>query len=96
MQTWQICAEKPLWVRLEVFLLTQLSTSLQNRYVDVLFINLRILFREVFLQWLVFLQVPPIAFKDFLSAFTQVRASVSESDLKLYVDWNKQFGSWAL
>ena len=32
--------------------------------------------------------------KDFVDAFKQVRASVSEKDLSLYVEWNKQYGSW--
>ncbi|XP_067673584.1 fidgetin-like protein 1 isoform X2 [Haliotis asinina] len=39
-------------------------------------------------------QVPPITFPDFQEAFLQVRASVSESDLDLYIDWNRQFGSF--
>lgn len=37
--------------------------------------------------------VPPILLVDFEKALTQVRASVSPSDLAFYLDWNKQFGS---
>ncbi|XP_048248695.1 fidgetin-like protein 1 isoform X1 [Haliotis rufescens] len=39
-------------------------------------------------------QVPPITFPDFQEAFLQVRASVSQNDLDLYINWNKQFGSF--
>ena len=42
------------------------------------------------------LQVRPICFRDFDAAFKQVRASVSEKDLELYIDWNKQYGSWGM
>ena len=38
-------------------------------------------------------QVPPIDFKDFDAALHQVRASVSEKDLDLYIEWNKLYGS---
>ncbi len=41
-------------------------------------------------------QVRPITFQDFDDALKQVRASVSEKDLDLYLDWNKQYGSWGL
>eukprot|EP01028_Stygiella_incarcerata_P014456 TRINITY_DN964_c0_g1_i1.p1 TRINITY_DN964_c0_g1~~TRINITY_DN964_c0_g1_i1.p1 ORF type:complete len:553 (+),score=176.54 TRINITY_DN964_c0_g1_i1:92-1750(+) len=40
--------------------------------------------------------VPDIHLKDFDSAFFQVRASVGGSDLKGYVDWNEQFGSFPM
>ncbi len=39
------------------------------------------------------LQVRPINFSDFEKALLQVRASVAPRDLKLYLDWNAQFGS---
>lgn len=38
-------------------------------------------------------QVRPIVHDDFIAAFEQVRASVSDSDLDLYLDWNKKYGS---
>lgn len=38
-------------------------------------------------------QVRPILFKDFDEALHQVRASVSEKDLDLYIKWNKLYGS---
>lgn len=38
-------------------------------------------------------QVRPILFKDFDEALHQVRASVSEKDLDLYIQWNKLYGS---
>lgn len=38
-------------------------------------------------------QVPPIVFRDFDAALHQVRASVSEKDLDLYLQWNKLYGS---
>lgn len=41
-------------------------------------------------------QVRPIAVCDFEKALLQVRASVSEKDLDVYLDWNKQYGSWEL
>jgi hypothetical protein len=31
--------------------------------------------------------------EDFLDAFKQVKASVSDKDLKLYLEWDAQFGS---
>ncbi|BBN13417.1 fidgetin-like protein 1 [Marchantia polymorpha subsp. ruderalis] len=37
-----------------------------------------------------------ISLQDFMSALQQVRASVSQHELGLYEDWNKQFGSLAL
>lgn len=39
-------------------------------------------------------QVRPIALVDFEEALTQVRASVSQADLRQYVDWNEKFGSF--
>ncbi|KAI8048574.1 P-loop containing nucleoside triphosphate hydrolase protein [Syncephalis plumigaleata] len=38
-------------------------------------------------------QVQPIQFKDFESALTQVRASVSDNDLTLYIEWDRMYGS---
>ncbi|XP_061192634.1 folliculin-interacting protein 1-like [Saccostrea echinata] len=38
-------------------------------------------------------QVRPILYEDFEAAFHQVRASVSEKDLDLYLEWDKTFGS---
>ncbi|KAK3091009.1 hypothetical protein FSP39_016432 [Pinctada imbricata] len=38
-------------------------------------------------------QVRPILFEDFDAAFMQVRASVSDKDLDLYIDWNNTYGS---
>ena len=38
-------------------------------------------------------QVRPIVFEDFDEALHQVRASVSEKDLDLYIKWNKLYGS---
>jgi fidgetin-like protein 1 len=37
--------------------------------------------------------VRPISRQDFEEALTQVRASVSNQDLELYLDWNQKFGS---
>ena len=37
--------------------------------------------------------VRPISCQDFEEALTQVRASVSNQDLELYLDWNHKFGS---
>jgi len=42
------------------------------------------------------LQVRPISYEDFINALKQVRASVSEKDLDVYMDWNKQYGSWSV
>jgi len=39
-------------------------------------------------------QVRPISYEDFVDALQQVRASVSKRDLDVYIDWNKQYGSW--
>ena len=41
-------------------------------------------------------QVRPINYQDFQDALTQVRASVSQKDLDVYLDWNKQYGSWGV
>eukprot|EP01134_Creolimax_fragrantissima_P004400 CFRG4400T1 len=41
-------------------------------------------------------QVRPINFHDFEEALSQVRASVSQDELALYVQWNKDFGSLAM
>lgn len=38
-------------------------------------------------------QVRPIMYEDFEAAFHQVRASVSDKDLDLYLEWDKMFGS---
>lgn len=38
-------------------------------------------------------QVRPIMYEDFEAAFHQVRASVSDKDLNLYLEWDKMFGS---
>jgi len=35
-----------------------------------------------------------ITFHDFLAALKQVRASVSQSDLQQYMDWNRAYGSF--
>jgi len=43
-----------------------------------------------------FLQVRPISYEDFLDALKQVRASVSQKDLDIYLEWNKQYGSWSV
>lgn len=40
--------------------------------------------------------VRPIQLADFQYALTQVRASVSDKDLKAYEEWNKTFGSLSL
>jgi len=40
--------------------------------------------------------VRPISCEDFIAALKQVRASVSDRDLNVYIDWNKLYGSWAL
>ncbi len=37
--------------------------------------------------------VRPISRKDFEEALSQVRASVSDQDLVLYLDWNQKYGS---
>ncbi|RKP37504.1 P-loop containing nucleoside triphosphate hydrolase protein, partial [Dimargaris cristalligena] len=37
--------------------------------------------------------VPPVTFENFQQALTQVRASVSDRDLKLYDEWNKEYGA---
>lgn len=39
-------------------------------------------------------QVRPIHHKDFTDALKQVRASVAQTDLTGYLDWNCKFGSW--
>lgn len=38
-------------------------------------------------------QVRPIMYEDFEAAFHQVRASVSDKDLDLYLEWDRMFGS---
>ena len=38
-------------------------------------------------------EVRPISLDDFVGAFKQVRASVSDKDLQGYLDWNAQFGT---
>ena len=38
--------------------------------------------------------VPPISFQHFFEAIHQVRSSVSEKDLAVYIEWNKEFGSF--
>ncbi|XP_066275924.1 fidgetin-like protein 1 isoform X2 [Branchiostoma lanceolatum] len=40
-------------------------------------------------------QVRPILFRDCEEAFRHIRPSVTQKDLDLYVEWNKQFGSGA-
>lgn len=40
--------------------------------------------------------VRPITFQDFQMALQQVKPSVSPQDLGLYLEWNKQFGSWQI
>jgi hypothetical protein len=37
--------------------------------------------------------VRPISLTDFHDAFKQVKASVSDKDLQLYLEWDAQFGS---
>ena len=39
--------------------------------------------------------VRPVCRKDYDDALCQVRASVSQADLKAFDDWNKQYGSFA-
>lgn len=39
--------------------------------------------------------VRPITKQDFDEALSQVKASVSDKDLQMYMEWNKQFGSTA-
>ena len=39
--------------------------------------------------------VRPVNRKDYDDALCQVRASVSQADLKAFDDWNKQYGSFA-
>jgi SpoVK/Ycf46/Vps4 family AAA+-type ATPase len=41
-------------------------------------------------------EMRPISVQDFMNALQQVRPSVSESELGLYQDWNRQFGSLAI
>lgn len=40
--------------------------------------------------------IRPIHYGDFAAAFDHVRATVSQSDLDAYVDWNKQYGSFPI
>ncbi|ORX97579.1 AAA-domain-containing protein [Basidiobolus meristosporus CBS 931.73] len=37
--------------------------------------------------------VRPVTFQDFMDALTQVRASVSDKDLEMYLQWNSEYGS---
>lgn len=37
-------------------------------------------------------QMRPVIVSDFDAALNTVKASVSEKDLDLYLDWNKKFG----
>jgi SpoVK/Ycf46/Vps4 family AAA+-type ATPase len=41
-------------------------------------------------------EMRPISVQDFMNALQQVRPSVSDSELGLYQDWNRQFGSLAI
>ena len=41
---------------------------------------------------LLFPQMRPILYKDFEAALRIIKPSVSDKDLELYVDWNRQFG----
>ena len=41
-------------------------------------------------------EVRPITHEDFQTALQQVKPSVSSQDLGLYIEWNKQFGSWQI
>ena len=38
-------------------------------------------------------QVRAISAADFVPALRQVKASVSEKDLDLYIDWDRKFGA---
>jgi len=38
-------------------------------------------------------QLGPITIEHFTAAFDHIRPSVAESDLDLYIEWNKKFGS---
>ena len=38
--------------------------------------------------------VRPVTYEDFQTALQQVKPSVSPQDLGLYIEWNKQFGTW--
>ena len=37
-------------------------------------------------------QVRPVNYHDFEDAFCNIRASVSDKDLEVYIDWNKKYG----
>lgn len=37
-----------------------------------------------------------LVWQDFMCALQQVRTSVSQDELGMYEDWNKQFGSLAI
>ena len=41
---------------------------------------------------LLFPQMRPILYKDFEAALRIIKPSVSDRDLELYIDWNRQFG----
>lgn len=45
---------------------------------------------------LVTIKVQDIDAEDFMTALGQVKASVSDKDLNLYLDWNQRFGSWGI
>jgi len=38
--------------------------------------------------------IPPISYHHFLLGLKQARASVSETDLKIYREWNRKYGSF--
>ncbi|KAF0300997.1 Fidgetin-like protein 1 [Amphibalanus amphitrite] len=38
-------------------------------------------------------QVRPLIYDDFVAALANIRASVSQEDLQMYVDWNRRFGT---
>ena len=40
-------------------------------------------------------EIRAINYRDFEEAMSQVKASVSDKDLQMYLDWNKNFGSTA-
>nr|CDS26390.1 fidgetin protein 1 [Hymenolepis microstoma] len=40
--------------------------------------------------------VPSVGMSDFLAAFRHVKASVSPNDLKQYISWNQQYGSFQI
>ena len=38
-------------------------------------------------------QVRPLIHEDFVAALANIRASVSQEDLQMYIDWNRRFGT---